>query len=98
MDYVKVYGLETKYYLKVYGLETINYLEDNMLSFSDNQIIFVPPYFERRYVNVPIMVSTSYISYSSTLQFSIKVIGKESRDEQSTGVFETGEPLTLTRF
>ncbi|KAI8094110.1 hypothetical protein BDF21DRAFT_408017 [Thamnidium elegans] len=89
----------TYFGIYLYRLKTMNYLEkNNFFKLVDTTFVDIPSVFERGDVYVPVMVSISYISYSSSLQFFIKVVGAGNRDEGFTDVIETGEPLTLTRF
>ncbi|KAI9258435.1 hypothetical protein EDC94DRAFT_675763 [Helicostylum pulchrum] len=46
-------------------------------------------------VDVPVIVSVRYVSYTSSLQFFVKLVGTGTEYEK---LIETGEPLTLSRF
>lgn len=87
----------------------MNYLENNeMLSCEDNinervgdQTLIYKPFFKNeimKYLNMALMISISYVSFTSTLQFSVKFVGADISIDLFVGVFETGERLTLTRF
>ncbi|GAA5812910.1 hypothetical protein MFLAVUS_006371 [Mucor flavus] len=54
--------------------------------------------FKNRDVDVPVMFSISYISYTSSLRFLLKIVGVDTRDEYLAIVMESSEPLTLIRF
>ncbi|GAA5800341.1 hypothetical protein HPULCUR_005768 [Helicostylum pulchrum] len=91
---------------EIYRFKTMNNLNDNeTLSLHDNVYQSVgfndvdfSDLFDEEDVDVPVMISVRHVSYTSSLQFFVKIVGADTRDENLMVVFETGEPLTLTRF
>ncbi|GAA5815457.1 hypothetical protein MFLAVUS_008968 [Mucor flavus] len=92
--------------LDIYSFKTTNYLEDNeTLSLYNNiynsvgtDSIEIGKLYKNRRLDAPIIVSVIFLSYVSSLRFSVKLVGADTRDEKLVGVVEAGEPLTLTRF
>ncbi|GAA5812706.1 hypothetical protein MFLAVUS_006164 [Mucor flavus] len=86
--------------------KTMNYLENNETLDQDDNIhqtvsidqILFNDIFKNQDVDVPVMISTSYIPYTSSLQFFVKIVGADTREEDLAIVIEASEPLTLTRF
>ncbi|KAI9263593.1 hypothetical protein EDC94DRAFT_83857 [Helicostylum pulchrum] len=100
------YCLFFTFIIDIYRFKTMNYLSDNeTLSLDDNiyqsvdfNTVNFSDLFDKEDVNVPAIVSVRYVSYTSSLQFFVKLVGADTRDEELAGVIETGEPLTLSRF
>ncbi|KAI9254719.1 hypothetical protein EDC94DRAFT_235550 [Helicostylum pulchrum] len=92
--------------IEIYRFKTINYMNDNGTLSLDNKIgqsvdikgVYFKGLFDGKDVNVPVMISVRYVSYISSLQFFVKAVGADTRDEALAAVIETGEPLTLSRF
>ncbi|KAI9259793.1 hypothetical protein EDC94DRAFT_612107 [Helicostylum pulchrum] len=92
--------------IEIYRFKTMNYLNDNeTLSLNDNiyqsvgcKELGYRYIFDWEDVDAPLMISVRYVSYTSSLQFSVKLVGADARDEIFAGVIEAGEPLTLSRF
>ncbi|KAI9263652.1 hypothetical protein EDC94DRAFT_85888 [Helicostylum pulchrum] len=89
--------------IEIYRFKTMNYLNDNKtLSLDDNicqsvdiKTVYLKYLFDEDDVDVPAIVSVRYVSYTSSLQFFVKLVGTGTRDEE---LIETGEPLTLSRI
>ncbi|KAI9263598.1 hypothetical protein EDC94DRAFT_84007 [Helicostylum pulchrum] len=97
---------DSKFYhfnTEIYRFKTMNYLSDNeTLSLDDNiyqsvdfNTVDFNDLFDEEDVDVPVMISVRYLSYASSLQFLIKLVGVNTSDRK---LIETGEPLTLSRF
>ncbi|GAA5812921.1 hypothetical protein MFLAVUS_006382 [Mucor flavus] len=68
--------------------ETMNYLENNEMFDCDNirqcfasEMMSFGEIFLNRDIDVPVMISVSYIPYTSSLRFSIKIVGVDTEDE-----------------
>ncbi|KAI9259810.1 hypothetical protein EDC94DRAFT_154204 [Helicostylum pulchrum] len=91
---------------EIYICKTMNYLNDNKTLSLDGNIcqsvdvetVDFRDLFDWEDVDIPVMISVRYVSYISSLQFFVKLVGADTRDKKLTGVFEPGEPLTLSRF
>ncbi|GAA5815550.1 hypothetical protein MFLAVUS_009062 [Mucor flavus] len=85
--------------------ETMNYLENNETfdcdeyasQYFDDKFITLEEIFKNREIDVPVMISVSYIPYTSSLRFLINIVGVDTKYEGFAHVMEAGEPLTLTR-
>lgn len=73
-------------------------LDDNILQIIDSVHVDFGSIFEWKDVDVPVIVSLDYVSYTSALKFSVRLAGRNMKEEKISGLLETGEPLTLTRF
>ncbi|KAI9262968.1 hypothetical protein EDC94DRAFT_584385 [Helicostylum pulchrum] len=96
----------SKFDIGVSWFKAMNYLENNeTLSRDDNIYLHVDTAsvypgmaYKGKGVKISVMVSVSYVYYTSSLQFSIKLIVADTGDVNLTGVIEAAEPLTLTRL
>lgn len=68
---------------------------DNVFRITGSARVYFYPFFKTLDVDVPVMVSVRFVSYTSTLQVLVKVVGVNARDNLATGLIEIGNPLTL---
>ncbi|GAA5800888.1 hypothetical protein HPULCUR_006327 [Helicostylum pulchrum] len=87
--------LKTMHYLNANG--TL-FLDDTIYQSVDSKQVDFSKLFDGKDADVPAIVSVKYVSYTSSLQFFVKLVGADTRDESLAGVIETGGPLTLSRF
>lgn len=68
---------------------------DNVFIITDSARVYFYPVFKTLDVDVPVMVSVRFASYTSTLQVFVKIVGVNARDNIATGLIEISNPLTL---
>ncbi|GAA5800177.1 hypothetical protein HPULCUR_005602 [Helicostylum pulchrum] len=90
----------------IFLLKTMNNLKNIDATLCDAKIfqrvdkvnVYFPSKTPRDNVDLPVTISLSYVPHAASLQFSVKLVGADTRDKKLAGVIETGEPLTLSRF
>lgn len=71
--------------------------KDNIYRKVSGKYVYFGEIFEELGVDKPVMASVSYVSYTSSFLFFIKIIGADTRDKNLAVVIEAAEPLALTR-